>query len=142
MKTLVIGASLLGIGLLATGCFSPGPGVAGMGKVGVGPGGLVAQQVFPSAREAPLMEFQFKPEDIVILGPVTTTSESKNILGLVSEGGNGNLALMQAAQAKYPDAEGVMNVQWDSKYDAICMGILYSTVESQIEGTAFKWKRK
>ena len=136
MKALVIGVSILGLGLLTVGCGS----TASMGKVGAAPGWLVAQQSFPSAREAPVMEFQYKPEDIVILGPVTSTSQSKCILGLISEGSNGNLVLMQAARTKYPDADGVMNVQWDSRYNGICMGI-YTTVDSDVEGTAFKWKR-
>ena len=121
--------------LVVSGCAS----VMSLPPSGVGPGMLFSDVNYPSRREAQT-RFDFTKADIEVLGPVVTTSESQCILGLVAQGDNGYGNLLKAAKAKYPEADGVINVQWDTRWNLICMGIM-SKVQSTVEGTAFKFKK-
>jgi len=123
------------VGLLLTGC----AGLMSAPPSGVSPGGLFSDVTYPSYRESHT-QFTFAREDFVILGPVTATSESSCILGLFAQGDNGFGNLTRAAKAKYPDCDGVINVQWDTKWNLICLGLI-SKVNATVEGTAIKIKR-
>ncbi|MEI8122938.1 MAG: hypothetical protein WCI20_12890 [bacterium] len=123
------------IGLVLTGC----AGLMTAPPSGVAPGGLFSDVNYPSYRESQT-RFTFTHDDLVILGPVTATSESQCILGLVAQGDNGFGNLMRAAKAKYPECDGVINIQWDTRWNLICMGLL-SKVTATVEGTAIKIKR-
>ena len=54
-------------------------------------------------------------KDYRIFGHVSTEMASKNILYIYSEGDNGFGKLMEIARNKYPEANALMNVYWDSK---------------------------
>jgi len=123
------------IGLVLTGC----AGLMTAPPSGVAPGGLFSDVNYPSYRESQT-RFTFTHDDLVILGPVTATSESQCILGLVAQGDNGFGNLMRAAKAKYPECDGVINIQWDTRWNLICMGLM-SKVTATVEGTAIKIKR-
>ena len=126
--------SLLGA-LVFSGCAS----VTSLPPSGVSPGMLFSDVNYPSRHDAQTL-FNFSKSDIELLGPVNTMSESQCILGLIAQGDNGYGNLMKAAKAKYPDADGVINLQWDTHWDLICMGIM-SKVQSNVEGMAFKFKK-
>ena len=123
------------IGLVLTGC----AGLMTAPPSGVAPGGLFSDVNYPSYRESQT-RFTFTHDDLVILGPVTATSESQCILGLVAQGDNGFGNLMRAAKARYPECDGVINIQWDTRWNLICMGLM-SKVTATVEGTAIKIKR-
>ena len=106
---------------------------------GVTPGGIFSDVTYPSYRESQT-KFTFTHSDLVILGPVTSTSESSCFLGLFASGDNGYGNLTRAAKAKYPDCDGVINIQWDTEWNQICMGLI-SKVTATVEGTAIKIKR-
>jgi len=59
--------------------------------------------------------FTLNRNDYRILGHVSTEMESKNILYIYSEGDNGYGRLLDIARQKYPQANALMNVYWDSK---------------------------
>ncbi|MBU4211315.1 MAG: hypothetical protein L6437_01120 [Kiritimatiellae bacterium] len=141
MKYLVYLALLASIACLA-GCllFSP-PGTANMAPGGVGPASIFTEVTYPSAREAPFVRYTFTREDLEILGVVRGTGESINILGILSTGDNGFGSMMAQARQKYPTMDGVMNIQWDTKYNGICLGFLYSKVDSSVEAVAVRYKR-
>ena len=123
------------MGLVLTGC----AGLMTAPPSGVAPGGLFSDVNYPSYRESQT-RFTFTHDDLVILGPVTATSESQCILGLVAQGDNGFGNLMRAAKARYPECDGVINIQWDTRWNLICMGLM-SKVTATVEGTAIKIKR-
>lgn len=113
---------------------------------GVSPGFLFSDVNYPSRRESNT-QFKFDRKDIVILGPVTATGESQNILLLWSQGDNGYGNLMKAAREAYPEADGVVDVQWDTRYSNLCIPCCYMyipilfKVKSTGEGNAFKFKK-
>lgn len=113
---------------------------------GVSPGFLFSEVTYPSARESNT-QFKFKPEDIVVLGPVKASSESMTILMLWSSGDNGYGNLMRAARAAYPEADGVIDVQWDTQYGNLCIPCWPTWLPIMIkaksfgEGQAFKFKK-
>jgi len=123
------------VGLSLTGC----AGLMSAPPSGVSPGGLFSDVNYPSYRESQT-QFTFAREDFIILGPVSATSESSCILGLFAQGDNGFGNLTRAAKAKYPDCDGVINVQWDTEWNLICLGLI-SKVTAKVEGTAIKIKR-
>jgi hypothetical protein len=135
MKKWLSMIGCVGAGLFLTGC----AGLMSVPPSGVAPGGLFSEVTYPSYRESQT-KFTFTHDDLVILGPVTATSESQSILGLVAQGDNGFGNLMRAARAKYPDCDGVINIQWDTKWNLVCLGII-SKVTATVEGTAIKIKR-
>ena len=59
--------------------------------------------------------FNLDRQDYQILGHVTTELESTNILYIYSSGDSGYGKLLQIARRKYPKANALMNVYWDSK---------------------------
>jgi hypothetical protein len=113
---------------------------------GVSPGFLFSDVAYPSYRESST-KFTINRSDIVVLGPVTATGESQCILALWSQGDNGYGNLMKAARETYPDADGVVDVQWDTKYGNLCLPCCYVwvpifyKVKSTGEGQAFKFKK-
>lgn len=113
---------------------------------GVSPGFLFSDVTYPSYRESST-KFTINRSDIVVLGPVTATGESQCILALWSQGDNGYGNLMKAARETYPDADGVVDVQWDTKYGNLCLPCCYVwvpifyKVKSTGEGQAFKFKK-
>lgn len=129
----VLGCVVVGLGL--TGC----AGLMSTSPSGVAPGGLFSDVNYPSYRESQT-KFTFTRDDLVILGPITAKSESQCILGLVAQGDNGFGNLMKAARTKYPDCDGVINIQWDTQWNLICLGLM-SKVTATVEGTAIKIKR-
>jgi len=122
-------------GLFLTGC----AGLMSTSPSGVAPGGLFSDVNYPSYRESQT-RFTFTRDDLVILGSVTAKSESSCILGLVAQGDNGFGTLMKEAKMKYPDCDGVINIQWDTQWNLICLGLV-SKVTSTVEGIAIKIKR-
>jgi len=100
---------------------------------------LFTEVNYPSRHDAQTL-FNFNRSDIELLGPISTSSESQCILGLMAQGDNGYGNLMKAAKAKYPEADGVINLQWDTRWNLICMGLI-SKVQSNVEGMAFKFKK-
>ena len=128
---------------LLAGCATP----MGVPPSGVAPGFLLSDVQYPSRRECNT-QFKFKREDIVVLGPIKATGESQCILMLWASGDNGYGNLMKAARIAYPDADGVVDVQWDTRYNNICLPCCYMYIPvlfkatSTGEGNAFKFKRK
>jgi len=59
--------------------------------------------------------FTLERKDYRILGHVTTEMESINILYIYSRGDCGYGKLLEIAKQKYPQANALMNVYWDSK---------------------------
>ena len=113
---------------------------------GVSPGFLFSDVTYPSYRESST-KFTINRSDIIVLGPVTATGESQCILALWSQGDNGYGNLMKAAREAYPEADGVVDVQWDTKYGNLCLPCCYVwvpifyKVHSTGEGQAFKFKK-
>ena len=106
---------------------------------GVSPGMLLSDVNYPSYRESHT-QFTFVRSDFEILGPVSAKAESQCILGLIAQGDNGFGNLTRAAKAKYPDCDAVINIQWDTQWNLICLGLM-SKVTSTIDATAIKIKR-
>ena len=126
---------------LVCGCGTP----TAMGPSGVSPGMLMSDVNYPSARDAQT-RFDFKRDDIQILGSVKAQTESLNILMLWSTGDNGYGSLMRAARQAYPQADGVVDLQWDSQFSNLCIPcyipipIMFKVI-SHVEGKAFQFKR-
>lgn len=98
---------------------------------------------YPSVRETPQVRYDFKGEQVQVLGIVSGEGESMNILCLYAKGNNGFKTLMDAVKAKYPDADAVINLHWDTRYTLINLIYLpvYQKVHSTIWGTAIKIKK-
>lgn len=122
--------------MLLTGC----SGLMTVPPSGVTPASLFTDVKYPSRRE-PETRFNFSKNDIDILGPVHATAESQTILSLLSQGDNGYGNLLKAARKEYPNADGVINVQWDTQFNNVCMGFLYQKATSHMDGTAIRFKR-
>ena len=135
---------------LACGC-----GTTSMGPSGVSPGLLMTDVKYPSAHDAQT-RINIKRDDIQILGTVQATAESSSfLLRLWASGDNGYGKLMQAARRAYPQADGVVDIQWDTEYKDVleCCGLnycaivtralspIYAKVTSHMEGQAFQFKR-
>jgi hypothetical protein len=133
-KWIMAGLPLLGA-LVISGCAS----VTAIPPAGSSPGVLLTEVTYPSRHDAQTL-FNFSRADIELLGPITATSESQCILGLMAQGDNGYGNLMKAAKAKYPDADGIINLSWDTHWNLICLGII-SKVQANVEGMAFKFKK-
>jgi hypothetical protein len=134
------------------GCGTP----TAMGPSGVSPGMLMTEVTYPSQHDAQT-RINIKRDDIQILGTVQATAESSTfLLRLWSSGDNGYGNLMKAARRAYPQADGVVDIQWDTEYmDAFeCCGLntyciilfqavpaIYSKATSHMEGKAFQFKR-
>jgi hypothetical protein len=133
----VIGLLLGVAGLVAlSGCagiWAPPPG-------GAQPAMVLTETTYPSMYQAPAVKFNFERSDIEILGPVSATSESQSILGIVCQGDNGYGNLMRAAKAAYPNCDGVMNIMWDTHYNCMCLGLV-TKVKANVEGVAFRYKK-
>jgi len=102
---------------------------------------------YPSQRESDT-QFKFTRNDIIILGPVKATGQSQNILMIWSQGDNGYGNLLKAAKATYPDADGVVDIQWDTRFSNLCLPCCLGTwvpiffkVTSTGEGNAFKFRK-
>lgn len=132
---------------LVCGCGTP----VSMGPSGVSPGMLMSDVTYPSLHEAQT-RINFKRDDILILGTVKADAESRNLLlWLWADGDNGYGKLMQAARRSYPQADGVVDVQWDTEYNdacsicGTCIGYiprpLFAKVTSHMEAKAFQFKR-
>jgi len=139
MKSWFYLVGLLAGGALLSGCAGMGIGTASTPPSGVMPGGIFTEVNYPSYRESQT-KFSFKREDLEILGPVSATAESQNILGLVATGDNGYSKLLADAKAKYPTCDAVINIQWDTQWNSVCCGIV-SKAKSTAEGTAVRIKR-
>ena len=115
-----------------------------MGPGGVYPGLIRADVNYPSLRETPLVRYDFKADDIEILGPVHAVSRSVNVLLLFSNGDNGLGTVIAAAKKQYPDCDTVINLNWDTRYT--WFGWPYPPIPilqratSSIYGTAIKFK--
>ncbi len=108
---------------------------------GVMPGMLISSVEYPSMQSS-VTNFTFKGEDIEILGPVSVSTSSTNILGLFAFGSNGYGELMREANKKYKgEAEGLVSIVFDTKYTNVCF-MLYSKVTSNVSATAVRFKRK
>ncbi|MEI8139915.1 MAG: hypothetical protein WCI03_08615 [bacterium] len=125
------------------GCVSPPMGIP---PSGVSPGFLFSDVNYPTQRDS-ITKFKVNRNDIVILGPVTAKGESQCILALWAKGDNGYGNLMKAAKGAYPNADGVVDVQWDTKYSNLCIPCCYVLVPimfkatSTGEGQAFMFKK-
>jgi len=114
-------------------------------RSGVAPGFVIANVNYPSYRETDT-EFKISRNDIVILGPVKASGNSINVLGIVATGDNGYGNLTKAARSAYPEADGVVDIQWDTSYENLCIPAcyclipIYMTTKTAIEGNAFKFK--
>jgi len=127
-----------------------GCGTTSMGPSGVSPGLLITDANYPSAHDAQT-RINFKRADIQILGVVKAEFESRNIFWLWASGDNGYGKLMQAARQSYPQADGVVDVQWDTEYRDLCACCgfcifyrpvpLLATAVTHAEGKAFQFKR-
>lgn len=135
MKKMILASLPLMGALVFSGCAS----VLSMPPSGSSPGMLMTEVTYPSKHDAQTL-FNFSKADIELLGPISVTSESQCMLGLMAQGDNGYGNLMKAAKAKYPDADGVINLQWDTRWNLLCLGII-SKVQSNVEGMAFKFKK-
>lgn len=124
-------------------------GLAGCAKFGttnVAPGGVDSAGIFsrityPSARETPLVRYTFTHDDIEILGIVEGKGVSVSVLGIVATGDNGFGEMMAQAREKYPNMDGVINIQWDTKCQNVCSGFIYNKVYSSVEAVAMRFKR-
>lgn len=135
MKKALVMIGVVGLGLMVlTGC-----GPMSYPPSAVGPAMILTDVNYPSMHDAQTV-FNFSKSDFEILGPVSATSESESILGVVARGDNGYGKLMTAAKNAYPNADAVINVQWDTDFNSICLG-LYSKVTSKVTGTAVKFKK-
>jgi hypothetical protein len=133
---------LLSICCLTTAAAMSGCGTMSMPRGGVYPG-LIANHVnYPSMREGPLVRYDFKGDQVQILGQVKARGESTNILGLFGSGDNGFGSLIEAAEAKYPGYDTIINVHWDTRYTMFNLLYLpiYQKAYSTVYGTAVKHK--
>ena len=130
----IVGVSFAVVGLLCmSGCLMGGfPSAAG-----AKPGGIVADGTYGIGGMPTHIRLQ--REDVQILGQVESSTESECILGIISQGDNGYGKVLAAARAKYPTCDAVINMQWDTQYKTICLGILYEKVTTKITGTAIKY---
>jgi len=133
----IFGVTLLGAVVGLTGCAA---GIRNMGPGGVAPAGWVTNVTYPN-RLNPSMDYriQLTAEDVEMLGRVSASAKSKNILGLVSSGDSGYGALLEQARLRY-GADGVMNVTVDTRFFDV-LGV-YQEVETKLTGMAYRYKNK
>jgi hypothetical protein len=114
------------------------------------PGGVYSGLVFsdvnyPSLREGPCVRYDFKGDQIEVLGPVKGEGDSMNILFLFATGDNGFKSIMDATREKYPDAMGVMGLHWDTRYTFFGWPWppipVFQKVHSTLYGTAVRQKK-
>jgi len=88
--------------------------------------------------------FNLERKDYVILGQVSTELESTNILYLYSSGDNGYGKILKIARQRYPNANALMNVYWDSKIKQIGWPYppipIFQKVTSQVTAIAVSLK--
>ena len=142
MRRLASISVSLAIAALATGCMAP----MGVAPSGVSPGALMSDVNYPSLRESST-QFKFSRSDITILGQVKAEGQSRCILLLWASGDNGYGNLLKEAKRVYPDADGVVDIQWDTRYNNLCIPccdmwipILFKST-SVGEGSAFKFNK-
>ncbi len=137
-RTLFLFAVFLVAVFILSGC-----GTMRMPAGSVFPGLIYSDVNYPSLREEPDVQYRFTAQDITILGPVTAKGSSVNILGLFGTGSNGYETLMEAAKSKYPDADTVININWDTKftYFGLIYIPIYQRADSTLTGTAIRMKR-
>ena len=130
--------------LLATSLFISGCGTTRMPAGSVFPGLVYTDVNYPSMREAPQVRYDFKADDIEILGPVTAKGSSMNILGMFASGDNGYKTLLDTARHEYPTMDDVININWDTEFTYF--GLIYIPIfqraDSTLYGTAIKIKRQ
>jgi hypothetical protein len=75
-----------------------------------------------------------------VLGVTSGESQGRSILGLVAYGDAGVDAAYKAALAKYPTADGLVDVRVDNKYFSV-LG-LYATYTTILTAKAIKWTNR
>lgn len=110
-------------------------------RPGGAPPGVFSSVNYPSMQNT-VTKYHLTRDDYEVLGPVTVKSSSHNILMLFAFGDNGYGKLLSEARKKYPDADGFLNLYFDSRYNSLLPYFpIYQGIESTITGTAIKMKR-
>jgi len=117
-----------------------GCGVMTLPPSGVSPGMAYSSVNYPSMQNS-ITEYKFGKDDIEVLGPVLAETSSINILGLFSTGDNGYGKLLEEARRRFPEADGLVNVYFDSRYTSCLWGMIFSKVNSTVTATAVKFKK-
>lgn len=127
---LIIGLCLI----IFAGCF---PAIINAPVGGVSPSLLMTDVTYPSKwtseglRHSIRGSYQYK-----IIGPISVTVESSNVLGLVAQGNGGYKKLLD--KAKNMGADNIINVVVDTKYSYFIFG-LFQKVTTNLYGMAVKY---
>lgn len=136
LSFLLMSVSLVGLVLLGTGCAMAPPGMAPAG--GVSPGCLFSDVTVPTW-DYNSYQLNYAPKDYEIVGKVIGSGHVTSILGIISTGDNGYGALLK--RAKRLGADDVINVRVDCRTSSI-LGMMYTSTDLTLYGTAIRWKKK
>lgn len=106
---------------------------------GANPAPLISNTNYPSMHNS-VTNFNFTKDDIEILGPVFVSTSSHNLLYLFSWVNNGYGALLDKAKETYPDADALININYDTHYTKVLL-FLYTRVKSNVTATAVRIKK-
>jgi hypothetical protein len=136
MVKKVIAVLSISILIMISGC---APATTHMPPSGANPATLISNTNYPSMHNS-ITNYNFDRDDIEILGPVTVSTASYNLLYLFSWGNNGYGALLDQAKEDYPDADGLVNINYDTHYTKVLF-FLFTRVKSTVTATAVRIKR-
>ena len=134
-RSILAAISSLGLGGL-TGC-GVLPRVKDIGPGGIVPSAFISNATYPNSLESTMSyQVQFGSDDIELLGPVTSSGTTKNIMGIVTWGDSGYGLLLE--NARKSGADGVMNVATDTSYFNILF--VYGSATTEVHAQAYRWK--
>ena len=136
MKASGLCMVMLPLVTLLAGCCAMGGGYSS--PLGSRPGSIVADGTYGTGGTPAFVRFE--GTDVEVLGQVQAEGHSETTLGIISSGDNGYAKVLDAARKKYPDFNGVINLQYDVQYNNICGGALVERVTTKIEGTVIKYR--
>ncbi len=76
-------------------------------------------------------------KDYEILGPVTMSCKTHNILGIISWGGAGYRDLLDEAKRLYPETDAVINITQDTENYTVAL--VYNYFGYELTGLAIKY---